>query len=219
MRLVNDSKENDIKGDLSNVSNIQIPLIYFNNCYYFCSSSSKNLIKISNNTLTYIKDSENFINLEKNFTMKCLRGKDSVLVGFIGTNYLYWYNEEKSYFSYIEEIIDKELLALDYYIENGNNNIQYSTLSFYKKNNSYFLYIFKKDNNDVVGLHTYFIDKKDLNLYSNIEIFTYKKEDAKTYIFSYDQISGNFSFYIISLEKGGNVFDGKYFFRFFKYLS
>ena len=214
--IIYNSKYIQIPENLKDLTSIQNPLFEYNSKIFFCSSL-KELIWMNENSINIINNKNEIKDLNKDFTLKCLRGFNSIMVAYLGTPYILWYNHDiddyKLKFSFSDS---KILLAVNNYTEGESNEYLYTSLS--RDDTNYYFNIFKQTTNDdiqILAEKEAIIPITNLTLYDNIEIVTHSSEDTITYLFSYDTNCGNFSFYLISLVKSKREIDGKYYFRFF----
>ena len=215
--LLYNSKLVKIPEEFNNLTSIRNPLINYKNALYFCSSSQI-LMWIKDSQLYFKRNEKNITELNVNYTMKFLKGYDSILVAYLGTSYIFWFNGEEYYDSYLFKE-SRTILAINNFTSDDfsiSNEYQYTSLS--KDENNYYFNTFKKS----VGGGIVDIDSKEksipikeITIYDNIEIVTRHIGNTIFFLFSYDSISGDFSFYIIGLEQNLKYLDGKNYFRYF----
>ena len=214
--IIYNSEYIPIPKNLSNLISIKNPLIEYNSRIYFCSSY-KALIWINESSINIINNKAEILDLNMDFTMKCLRGYNSIMVAYLGTPYLLWFNHDLQDYKFNFSFNDSRIfLAINNYTD-GTDSDAYFYTSLTKDEGYFYFNIFKQTPNDEIQI----LEEKQaifpnisLSIYENVEIVTDILDDYITYLFSYNT-DGDFSFYLISLEKSKKVIDGKYYFRFF----
>ena len=204
-----------IKNDLNKLVEIRSPLIKLNSKYYCCSNES---IIWTDGKKIYEKNKlyNNAIDL------KCLRAKDNILVSFIGTPKLYYFDSINDTWGK-EFIIPyvNEIYAINNYTQNNFQNY-YMLVGSYKSNDSeYFFWLFKLENNELHSDKDINIDKKKIELYLNynprIELIMKRysnKREYVTFLFTYVPNRNLYSIYNINLGSKIEFFEIKVF-RFF----
>ena len=198
-----------------NITYFQNQIIELNSYIYFCSSS-KILLWIKDATIESINNPVEI--KDQNYTIKCFRGDNCVIAVFLGTKYFSLYHPGKNKDNYFKtfSFSDNKIIAFNNYTEGSSNEYLFTLLS--KDDKNYYFDIFKIQNDleNIIDLNRHNIIPIDnLTLYENIEIVALNRGGIRTYLFTYDNLSGNFSFYIVGLEQGKNYIDGRYYFRFF----
>ena len=194
-----------IPDNIINVDN----LIEMDSTFYF-SINSQIFAWIDNSEIKY-KNPDQIEGLS-DYKIKCLRDNKNILVAFLGTEYLFWFNSEtKEYIFNYTNTDSMNFLGINYYSYDSDDN-EFIVLS--KKNNNYQFNICKKSYGYFQCDKERIISESEINIYDNKEIIT---TGEIAYIFSYDSDSSSFSFYLINLAKPNTVgfIDGKYYFRFF----
>ena len=198
------------------IQKIESPLIKFNSYYYFCASLSSTYtlmkINITNEDIISIDNPQEVKGL--NFTLKCLRGEESILLAFLGTPYLNFFfpliDKNETYaMRNKNSILDINFCGMD------SANFLYVVLDK-NKSDFHFIHIFKKAFEDLQ--EQYIHDIPNIKLYKNIEILARRDGNIIGYIFSYDKDLKQYSFYIVdtALQDEGTSKDAKEYFSFFK---
>ena len=214
--IIYNSEYIPIPKNLSNLISIKNPLIEYNSRIYFCSSY-KALIWINESSINIINNKAEILDLNMDFTMKCLRGYNSIMVAYLGTPYLLWFNHDLQDYKFNFSFNDSRIfLAINNYTD-GTDSDAYLYTSLTKDEEYFYFNIFKQTPNDEIQIlkeKQAIFPNTSLSIYENVEIVTHISDDCITYLFSYNT-DGDFSFYLISLEKSKKFIDGKYYFRFF----
>lgn len=203
-----DLASEDAQISLALNNNIQSPLFYRNNIYYFCSSSS--FFKIEQNKLEKIEIDKTFSSL------KCYyynySDAESIIVGLIGTDSILNYN-----------LNDKKWTTLQL---SGSNlidmNIYYKDMSFQhiaaitKKNNEYYLNLIEIDNGSLKSNYDSIINGLDYQKSQDINIGF--KDEKTIIIFTYIQ-GQSYNLYHYNFEESSMKLYGKNYLSFFKEYS
>ena len=211
------------------IKDIQQPLIHLDSSYFFCSSSFKNLLKINETNIYKInntKEMDSFEN-DKDISIKCFissnkEGQKVIMVAFIMTEYLYFYDHLKDLYYYKYSFIDsKIILAIDNCLfTSQDSEYHYNVLTKDKNTNKYYAQIIKKAN-DGINENVQFKNFDNDIIYKNAEIVSKKLDNPGyvSYIFSYEPFTNSFTFNVIGLEGEKKSFVGKLYLRFFNHFK
>ena len=213
--LLYNSKIIEIPEEFDNLTSFQSNLIKLNNFLYFCSSSQI-LMRIDDNKLYSIPNKHVIDQLNTNYKMKCFKGYDSILVAYLGTQYIFRFNGVDYVGNFTFE--NSTILAINNFteIENSNSNeYEYTTLTE-DKNNYHFITFKISFAGGMVYIDSKSIPINELNVYyENIELATPTTSGKISFLFSYGKTSGEFSFYIVGLPDNNKYLNGKNYFSFF----
>ena len=219
------------------LQDLQPNLVKSNESYFFCSSSSKQLLVINRTGIYKIENPDEIKEREKkkiDFSLKCFLcyhtmhdfdGEDSLMVAFIGTEKLYFIdpvNNSYVYYNYsFDEDKIREIISINR-MDFGQGETEYRFIVLTKDNNEnqYYFYIVKKANNFIDRIQNKMksfnntILKNKTEISANIGL----KNDNIAYLFSYnpDSKDNDFIFYVVDIEsytKG--QFDARHHLSFF----
>ena len=211
------------------IKDIQQPLIHLNSNYFFCSSSFKHLLKINETNIYKIKntgDMDSFEN-DNDISIKCFissnnKGQKVIMVAFIGTEYLYFYDHLKDLYYYNYCFIDsKIILAIDNCLYTSQDlEYHYNVLTKDKDSRTYYAQVIKKVNHEIDEKVQFKKFDNDI-IYKNVEIISKKLDNPGyvSYIFSYEPFTNNFTFNVIGLEGEKKSIVGKLYLRFFNHFK
>jgi hypothetical protein len=199
----NDGIDNElIKIDYEDLIEIQSPLFKFNSsCYFFCTSL--NILHFDGTTITK-RDHPNEVN-NSNYTIKCLRGPNkSIVVIYFNTEYLSFFTPSNNIVkTYKVENQKGNYIAINNYIQVSNEAI--FRLTAIRKNDidsSYRLSNLKKESEGAPieedGISRTF---KEMELFSNVEVSSYFKNDVFSFVFTYEKNSEKFHIYRANIKK------------------
>lgn len=210
------------------LEDLQPNLIKLNDSsYYFCSSSSKKLIYIYNDSLKEINNHDNIVNSNYNFSIKCLLAihdgdglkKDNVIiVSYIGTGYIYYFNpKEGVYFNNFYEFENSQILAIcDFFNEPKDTEKHFIALTFDSVLKKHKFCQIKKANYGINHIKTKILEDIELSDKTEISTSKFNDKDRIGYIFSYQPNTNFFTYYIINIENDNKKHvDGKHYLRFF----
>ena len=218
--------------NITDINEIHSPLIKLNSFYYFCCSSSQELMKIDGNTQTIQsipnpKEITSKTNIN-DFSIKCLLScieinniyQITIMSTFIGTEYIYFLDLETN--KYFESITfqfeeNKRIMAI-HNVTNEQGNNQFPEFYYVlvidnlNENNIIFKYM-KWTKERFIGLNKEVIIEKKLYQKNEIVGKTVANVGTIIYLFSYEPYTNNFDYYIVNIEK--EFFEGKYYLIFF----
>ena len=227
--LKENSKGTIIKNTL-NLSDIEPELIKFDSKYFFCSSSSQELLWIENNSLNSKKIVENENDLDKSKKIKCFRcseeGKGekeqkeitkSIMITYIGIEYLFVFfpsnNQIKKYDIPFND--EGKILAINYFNYEYKPSLEQHYILITENNNTKHVRLIKKTGKNFGDIKKKQIEPIDL--YQNIEIAGNNSDSTIAYLFSYTPNTNNYTFDAIDIGDDHRIqIDGRYYFRFFK---
>ena len=235
--FLKDGAFNKIKNNTLNLTDLQPYLIKITdteNTYYFCSSSSKELIKFNESDLIKIPNLEimDTLYLEKNFSLKCFydihhidsKDREAIMVAYIGTQYLQFLDPRNDNYVYVfpfryneNDLYPREIISIDEFIyTDTDSEHHYIVLTSDKSKQIYNenycnIYLIKKANGNIVPFYnTYF---PYFELKNKTEISSKKEENQKrkAYIFSYTSNSSynDYNFYLLNVENQ-NSYENRY---------
>ena len=198
------------------------PLIVYNNEYYFCSSS-KNIIKMSQNGDIIKIMNTNYLDKYDNYELKCFyHSKEKVIVvAYINTPYVNSYDlieakwKEDNYQIQSDNVIKD---ANAYNVDNTDKEESFGLGVLYEGESKYnfigYVYYYSK----FIFGSRYLIDL-NISLYSNI-IFSFGNHDnpKKAFIFTYEpKVINKYNFYFLNMDWSTCVDqNGKLYLRMFK---
>ena len=141
----NSNTLNQIIENDKDIKEIEPPLIKYESSYYFCGSNSSSAILIN------IKDGKihpiDIHEESKNYKLKCLKGKDLIVLALIGTTKIFFYNLKDKEYEFIYDHSEKLFAINVFYIENYEYG--YIALFKYEDKDEYYVQYFKYSYRDM----------------------------------------------------------------------
>ena len=194
---------NDSPKEISNqnLNSITSPLIELDEVYYFCSSSG--LYKIENDELKKIEITtpDDFSGTISSYKCIYYKNKNNIIVGPIGSNYLFNYNINEENWKSNSKLEGSSLIDITY--KDIDQNIPLLASISKNLNNQYYLFVYKFEDDQFKRIKERCLSNSpDFSIYdnSNIKLAFLTNEILILLIYSQNQI-GYFNFYHFNVEK------------------